>query len=94
MGEALLYTQSAAIVGIDLEPPNSNNYMPVITSKMEQNISALDVDTRAAVVYWTDLRSKSIFRAQLNDSEPQIVINIGTNIDFISEISVELIAKF
>ncbi len=76
VNEALLYAQPAAIVGVELEFP-SPNYMPVITSKLEENISAVDVHAGSRTVYWTGLKTESISRAVLNHSKVETLIDAG-----------------
>lgn len=65
-----------AITGIDLQPPYVN-VIPVLTSALVENVSAVDVDASMRMIYWTDIKAGAIRRSHLNGSNIQTVVDSG-----------------
>lgn len=65
-----------AITGIDLQAPYVN-VIPVLTSALVENVSAIDIDTSSKMIYWTDIKAGAIRRSYLNGSNMQTVVDSG-----------------
>ncbi|KFD53736.1 hypothetical protein M513_05441 [Trichuris suis] len=85
---ALLYSQRMRIVGLSKSDPDVS-LMPVITSSSVENVSSIDVDPVSQRVYWIDTKANAIYRAFLNGSASESIIDsdltyYGLSIDWVS----------
>jgi len=70
----LLFTRRDDIRRISMETPNTNILIPL---KGVQEASALDFDKSSGMIYWTDVRAKTISRAHLNGSSQETIVEFG-----------------
>ncbi|KRX38253.1 Prolow-density lipoprotein receptor-related protein 1 [Trichinella murrelli] len=89
IGHAVIVAQPRRIVSMvgDMSEPN---LIPIMTSVAVENVTAMDVDPITRQLYWSDSKSTTIYRAFLNGSSSDAVINsdlnnvFGLAIDWIS----------
>ena len=84
----LLYTRRDDLRRISMETPNTNILIPV---KHVQEANALDFDPKTGLIYWTDVKSKTISRAYLNGSSQDTIVEFG--LDFPKGVSVDWQAR-
>ncbi|XP_003371813.1 putative Low-density lipoprotein receptor domain class A [Trichinella spiralis] len=89
IGHAVIVAQPRRIVSM-VGDMSEQNLIPIMTSVAVENVTAMDVDPITRQLYWSDSKSATIYRAFLNGSSSDAVINsdlnnvFGLAIDWIS----------